>query len=60
MSVVKGRYIYIPITYTYNIYNIYNIYKVYINPPALIEASCNINIEDFPFDEQDCSLYFAR
>jgi hypothetical protein len=34
--------------------------NVYTNPPALITTSCQINIADFPFDEQICNLVFGR
>ena len=29
-------------------------------PPGLFKSTCRIEIEDFPFDEQKCSLKFVR
>lgn len=34
--------------------------SVYINPPVLITSSCQIQISEFPFDEQNCELVFGR
>lgn len=29
-------------------------------PPGMFRSTCAIVIEDFPFDEQNCSLKFGR
>ena len=29
-------------------------------PPGMFKATCQINIEEFPFDEQSCGLKFGR
>ena len=32
----------------------------FVNPPALITTYCQLNIENFPFDEKSCKLRFGR
>ncbi len=34
--------------------------KVTMLPPGIFESNCNVEIKYFPFDEQKCTLRFAR
>lgn len=40
--------------------NLYSNGTTYCNPPALITASCEVAISDFPFDEKNCVLKWGR
>lgn len=33
--------------------------RVVWTPPAIFKSSCEINVEFFPFDEQECFLKFG-
>jgi hypothetical protein len=33
---------------------------VYGSPPALITTSCQLNVENFPYDEKICSMTWGR
>jgi hypothetical protein len=35
-------------------------FSVYVTPPALVTSTCRLNIANFPFDEKECTLTFAR
>ncbi|KAL5004790.1 hypothetical protein ScPMuIL_018246 [Solemya velum] len=32
---------------------------IYWIPPAIFESSCSIDVEFFPFDQQECEMYFG-
>lgn len=40
--------------------NLYSNGTVYCSPPALITTYCELDIDNFPFDEKHCKLNFAR
>ena len=40
--------------------DVYSNGTVLITPPSLITIGCKLNLGDFPFDEKNCTMEFAR